>query len=287
MPKSRNILLFLAFVLVAAFAAGMFFVLNNESTQTASDSGKSRAPATTQPARIVKDKPQQLTPAQKLAATRVLIQEQLAAAPEFSPFFDRLKTSFPTAYKRIIDSFADTVSKGGRIESADLYLAQALSGLRASHGVLAAHASTQALEKVFALRAATLRALAGQDPKLCADFLYGATSRNFFRFSAANRKLVASMMEADLAAIIDGRTSKQERPAPTAEEFQQLEAALRQRKLEKPEIEMLLDMRNPDPPLADTTVCKAGQIYYDVLNSLPEELKAKIYALSLRLLART
>jgi hypothetical protein len=287
MSRLRIILLLLAFIVLTVLAATAVITFQDSNPWTPSGKSRTAGSGTTHATRAVDGKAKQLTPNQRLAVTRVLIQEQLANAPEFSTFFEQLKTSFPAANKRIFDGFADGVSKGSRIETADLYLAQALSGLRASYGILAANASPEALEKVFELRAATLRALASQDPKLCADFLYGATSRDFFKFSAANRKLVASMMEADLNAIINGRTSKIERQATNAEDFGKLEEALRERKLEKPEIEMLLDMRNPDPPLADTTVCKAGQIYYDVLRALPDDLKARIYALSLKLLART
>jgi len=287
MSRLRIILLLQAFIVLAVLAATAVITFQDSDPWTPSGKGRTAGSGTTSATRAVDGKAKQLTPNQRLAATRVLIQQQLANAPEYSAFFEQLKASFPAANKRILDGFADGVRKGSRIETADLYLAQALSGLRASHGIFAANASPEALEKVFELRAATLRALASQDPKLCADFLYGATSRDFFKFSAANRKLVASMMEADLTAIINGRTSKIERQAPNAEDFGKLEEALREHKLEKPEIEMLLDMRNPDPPLADTTVCKAGQIYYDVLRALPDDLKARIYALSLKLLART
>ena len=43
----------------------------------------------------------------------------------------------------------------------------------------------------------------------------------------------------------------------------------------------------PDPPLADATICKAGQIYYQTLRELPEEARIKIYALAIKLLARS
>ncbi|MDP4593981.1 MAG: hypothetical protein NWT00_05360, partial [Beijerinckiaceae bacterium] len=232
-------------------------------------------------------KPRSLTPPQKLAATRQLIDEQLAKSPEFSAFFDRFKSAFPAAHKRILDGFVDGAVKDGRIETADLYLAQALRGLRSSHGVLAANASPEALESVFDLQATTLRALAAQDPKLCADFLFGAASQGFFRFSAANRKLVAKMAEAGLNAIIDGQKNNIERAAPSQQEFQQLEAALRKSGLQNPEVEMLLDGKIPEPVLADATVCRAGQSYFDVLTRMPDDLRMKIYALSVKLRARS
>ncbi|MGE3245147.1 MAG: hypothetical protein AB7F96_01645 [Beijerinckiaceae bacterium] len=229
----------------------------------------------------------ELKPTQKLAATRRLIDERLAEAAEFAPFFDQFKSNFPAAYERVFDTFADATTKGARIETADLYLAQALRGLRSSHGVLAAAASPERLARVFALQEAILKALAQDDPKLCADFLYGNASRPFFKFSAQHRKLVAEMAEAGMQAIIDGKQKKIERPSPTDAEFSQVEEALRKNGLEKPEIEMLLDARMPEPPLADAGVCKAGQVYFETLRALPEELRMKIYALAVKLLARS
>lgn len=285
MPKLRIFLLFLAFAVVAVLSVVAVFQLmpDERSRQTASNPASLNpkiSPSATQTKNT-------LTPAQTLAATRHVIDEQLAAAPEFAPFFAKLKTAFPAAHARIIDGFADAVRKGKRIETADLYLAQALRGLRSSHGILAANASPEVLEQLFALKAKTMSALATQDPKLCADFLYGATTRNFFKFSAANRKLVAAMMEAGLTAITDGKKTGTERTAPDASDLEKLEAELKQRQLEKPEIDMLLDARMPDPPLADTTICKAGLAYYEALRALPEDLRMKIYAQLLKLSARS
>jgi hypothetical protein len=280
MPKLRLFLLLLACGIVVLLGAGALLTLNRSG-------GSSSTSPNLQLPQASRQKVQQLTPPQKLAATRILIDEQLARAPEFGKFFERFMSAFPAAHKRILDGFVDAALKGSRIESADLYLAQALRGLRSSHGVLAANASPQILERVFELQSATLRALAAQDPKLCADFLFGAASSDFFKFSASNRKLVAAMAAAGLDAIIDGKKNRIERAAPAPAEFEQLEAALRKRDLQKPEIEMLLDAKMPEPALADATVCKAGQAYYDALASLPDELRLKIYALAVKLLARS
>ncbi len=287
MPKLRLYMLLLVIAIVAVLGASAILKLAPGKSHTGSSTAPFPAALTPNLPPAAAQKPTRLTPAQKLVATRILIQEELATVPEFADFFDRFKSAFPSAHKRILDGFVDAALKGSRIESADLYLAQALRGLRASHGILAANASAPALERVFQLQAATLNSLAKQDPKLCADFLFGAASRGFFKFSAANRKLVANMANAGLAAIIDGKQNRIERQTPAPAEFGQLEAALKNRKLQKPEIEMLLDAKMPEPALADATVCKAGQSYFEALAQLPEDLRMKIYALAVKLLARS
>lgn len=229
----------------------------------------------------------QLTPNQKLAATRQLITRRLAEVPEYKPFFELLKKSFPKAHNRIVEGFVDKAQKGGRIESADLYLAQALSGLRSTHGVLAAKAGPAHLSRIFSIQSSIVKTLAKSNAKLCADYLNGSASRSFFKFSTAHRKIMGDMAHAGLVAIVDGQNSKIERASPNEDDFKLIEVALKNKGLEKPEIEALLDGKTPDPPLADKTICKAGQIYFDTLRNLPEDLRMKIYALQIKLLARS
>lgn len=294
MQQLRLILLALA-IGVAAVLAGAYWISADRTAppQQPEVAVKPPAPAKSpEPSAAPASKPREtktasLTPAQQIAATRLLIETRLAEASEYRGFFEAFAKAFPKAHERMLASFADTAAKAGRVESPDLYLAQALRGLRASHGVIASGASPEKLERVFALQSQILSSLAQTNPRLCADFLYGAASKAFFDYSTKHRKLVAEMAEAGLDAIVDGREKRIQRPAPDAQEFAGLEDALKKAGLEKPEIDMLLDARVPDPPLADATICKAGQIYYQTLRELPEEARIKIYALAIKLLARS
>ena len=287
--QQLRIILFALALGVAAVLAGAYWLTRAPQPQLRPPPAP--APAATGPTSPGAEAPQQkaaaLTPTQKIAAARRMIEIRLGEVTEFASFFDIFEKAFPAAHQRILAGFADAATKAGRIESPDLYLAQALRGLRASHGVLASNASAENLERVFALQADMLASLAQSNPKLCADFLYGAASEAFFNYSAQHRKLVATMAEAGLNAIIDGRERKIQRPAPDATEFAALEDALRKNGLEKPEIDMLLDARAPEPPLADATICKAGQTYFATLRAMPEATRIKIYALAIKLLARS
>ena len=126
-------------------------------------------------------------------------------------------------------------------------------------------------------------------PSFDLEILHSLAGREFIPWWIWRDERVARdvLAEAGLQAIVDGREKGIQRGAPDAEEFAQLEGALKKAGLEKPEIDMLLDARVPDPPLADATICKAGQIYYQTLRELPEEVRIKIYALAIKLLARS
>ncbi len=291
MHKLRAMLFLLAFAVVAILAGRDWYLQRRhdvaEPPAPASASIQPPAAPGAGPNGANKATPISLNPREKLTAARQLIAGRLNDAPEFAPFFETFQKSFPAAHTRAFDNFAETAAKGGHVESADLYLAQALRSLRSSHGILASNASPEVLMQVFDMQAAILKALSVNNPGLCADFLYGAASEPFFLFSKAHRKLVADMAEASLKAIMDGKEKGIQRTAPDAKEFAELEAALRAKGLEKPEIEMLLDAKTPEPPLADTTVCRSGIIYFETLRALPEETRTKIYALAVRLLARS
>jgi len=228
----------------------------------------------------------QLTPRQKLAATRRLILRRIAEAPDYEAFFARFQQSFPAAYTRTLAGFVDRAERLGRIESPDLYLAQALRSLRASHGVLAARASPALLERIFELQSTFIDVLSDADPKLCAGYLDGAASQAFYEFAARRRKLVAAIAQAGLEAIIEGDAQGVVREQVSLEDIGFIETQLREHGLERPEIDSLLDRVTPETPLADVTICRAAQVYYKVLRNAPDELRMKVYAQMLQERAR-
>jgi hypothetical protein len=95
------------------------------------------------------------------------------------------------------------------------------------------------------------------------------------------------MAQASLDAILDGRTSRVERRPPTDDDFAQLESALMEQGLGRPEIEALLDGKEPQPPLPDAMLCRAGGVYLQTLRAMPEEMRMRIYGLAVEVLART
>lgn len=218
---------------------------------------------------------------------RAVVAAQISAATEFSRFFQTVRQQFPFEYERIVESFAHRAQTAPSAQSADIYIAEALRALRQSHGVLAARASADMMERVFEHQAKIIQALAQSSPQLCADFLYGAAPQGFFQFSARHRALIAAAAEAGLEAIMEGRSLNIERAPPRDEDFATLEAALEKKGLGRPEIEALLDGKAPEPALPDAMMCKAGVIYYDALRNLPHDSRLRIYALTIRLLARS
>jgi hypothetical protein len=223
----------------------------------------------------------------EIDAARRAFTEKLKTAPEYAAFFDRLKTVFPSEYESFLAAFAQRSAASGEIASADLLIAEAARSLRLSRGILAAKAGRQALEHIFELHFAMLRALAAKDPRLCVNFLYGGESPGFFEFSAQNRGLVAAMAIAGIDAIHDGEIKRIERPAPTGTDFDALEKALRAKGLDTPEIEALLDGKTGDPPIGDAKMCRAGQVYLETLAAMPESSRLRIYGLAVELMARS
>ncbi|PZR84653.1 MAG: hypothetical protein DLM68_12225 [Hyphomicrobiales bacterium] len=223
----------------------------------------------------------------EIDAARRAFKEKLKTAPEYAAFFDRLKTVFPSEYESFLAAFAKRSAASGEMASADLLMAEAVRSLRLSRGILAAKAGGQALEHIFELHFAMLRALAVKDPLLCVNFLYGGESPGFFEFSAQNRGLVAAMAIAGIDAIHDGEIQRIERPAPTGTDFDALEKALRAKGLDTPEIEALLDGKAGDPPIGDAKMCRAGQVYLETIAAMPESTRLRIYGLAVELMARS
>jgi hypothetical protein len=222
-----------------------------------------------------------------LAAARAKVQAKLAEAPEFFPFFDRMKDNFPNEYEEFITKASGRAAATGEAGSVDFLMIEAARALRSSHGVLAAKADQPALDHVFEMQLAMLRALAGKDQRLCVDFLFGGGSGDFLQFSAENRALFAAMATAAIEAINDGQIKQVEREAPTPEDFQTLEDQLRAKGLDKAEIEALLDAKTTDPTLNDLRMCRAGRIYLETLSALPEAARLRIYGFAVALMARS
>lgn len=226
-------------------------------------------------------------PPPEIAAARRAFEEKLKAAPEYSAFFDRLKVNFPSEYESFLASIAQQSPTAGEIGNVDFLMTQAVRSLRLSRGVLAAKAGEAALEHIFELQLAMLRALAAKDPHLCVDFLYGSENTRFIEFSAQNRSLIAAIAVAGIDAIEDGQIKKVERQTPTVADFDALEEALRAKGLGAPEIEALLDAKTSNPPIDDARMCAAGQVYLETLAAMPQDRRLRIYGLAVELMARS
>lgn len=218
---------------------------------------------------------------------RQAVEERLQLSHETSAFFGAMRQAFPQDFDRLVNSFAQRAIEGSKLDSLDVYLAEAVRTLRKSHGVMAAKADGPHLEKLFETQTLMLDALAKVDPQMCVDFLYGHASQRFYEFSANNRPLVTQMAQASLEAILDGRIRRIDRRAPSDTDFAQLETALQEQGLGRTEIEALLDGKAPDPPLPDATLCRAGRVYLQTLRAMPEETRMRIYGLAVEVLART
>jgi hypothetical protein len=221
------------------------------------------------------------------AAARQAIEGHIAQVPEYQRFFDRLRLVLPSEYETVLDSFADRLVATGKEQSVDIYLSEAVRDLRQSRGALAAKADAAPLGRIFDVQLLMLNALSEADQRLCVDFLYGGASESFYQFSARNRQLASDMALAGLDAIVDGQAKKNQRQAPTDADFQLLETAMAGRGLSQSEIEALLDGKTPDPPLDDGRLCRAGRVYLEMLKTLPEPVRLRIYALAVELMARS
>lgn len=227
------------------------------------------------------------SPPAKPPSPRQAVEATIASAPEYAHFFARLREKFPQDYEGTISGFASRLSETKTDQGADYYLSEAMRRLRQSRGALAAKSEPESMSRVFAKQLAVLQAIAREDKKLCVAFLYGANNSDFQRFAASRRPLVADMASASLEAMVDGQAKNIAREQPTEADFKALETALAARGLAKPEIDALLDGKMPDPPLEDAKMCVAGQTYLEVLRTLPEAPRTRIYGLALELMARS
>jgi len=228
----------------------------------------------------------QISP-EAIEAARAGVAAKLAEAPEYSSYFDRLKTLFPAEYEAFLTKASRRAAATGQPANADVLLIEAARALRASHGILAAKAEQPALDHIYEMQLAMLRMLAGKDQRLCVDFLFGGGSGDFLRLSGDNRALFADMALAAIDAINDGQVKRVEREAPTPKDIQTLEDSLRAKGLDKIEIEALLDAKTTDPTLNDLRMCRAGRIYLETLAGLPEPTRMRIYGFDIALKARS
>jgi hypothetical protein len=206
---------------------------------------------------------------------------------EYQRFFDRMRLTLPSQYETTLDSFADRLVATGKEQSADVYLSEAVRDLRLARGALAAKADGAPLARIFDVQLAMLDALSKTDQRLCVDFLYGGASDAFYQFSARNRQLAGDMAVAGLEAIVDGQAKRNLRQPPSDADFLLLEKAMAAKGLSQAEIEALLDGKTPDPPLDDSRLCRAGRVYLEMLKTLPEPVRLRIYALAVELMARS
>ncbi len=225
--------------------------------------------------------------AEEIDAARSQVAAKLQSVPEFSGFFKKLQATFPADYAQALDDFARRMANEGGKPAVDVYLSETYRALRQTRGIMAAKAGPEALGRVFDTQATVLAALGRVDPHLCVDFLYGGATQSYFDFSTTHRPLVAAMAEAGLDAIIDGHARNIERPHPSDKDFDELEQALSAKGLGKPEIDALVDGKIPDPPIDDARMCRAGQVELEVFRTLPEDLRMRIYGLTVELMARS
>lgn len=228
----------------------------------------------------------QRTPDQ-LAAARRNVEKALRQSPEFAGYFASLDKNYPADYMRILAGFIGRAASLGHAETPDYYIAEAMRALRQSRGILATKASDPALQRIFEQQLEIVSTMEAADPRICAEFLHGGASDGFFDFSKRHRALMGRLAQAGLDAMLDGQQQKIDRATPADADLTMLDGALRANGLDKPQIEMLLDAKVQDPPLSDTSICKAGRVYLETLNTLPDEIKMRIYALALTLQART
>jgi hypothetical protein len=215
------------------------------------------------------------------------IETQIAATPDYARYFARLRETFTADYETALEGFAARYAKTRERQSVDYYLAETMRQMRQTHGLLAAKADKDPLTKQFVSQLEVLRALGQEDKKTCVAFLYGATDLDFQNFAAARRVLVSDMALAGLEAMISGQQRQIEREKPSATDFRVLEVALSDHGLGRQEIDALLDGKIVEPPLDDARMCAAGQTYLEVLRTLPEAARMRIYALSVQLMAKS
>ncbi|MCC3244763.1 hypothetical protein LG047_05415 [Methylocystis sp. WRRC1] len=226
-------------------------------------------------------------PALDKGAARQAIETLIAATPDYARYFARMRETFTSDYEAALNEFSTRLSETKQEQSVDYYLSEAVRRLRQSRGVLAAKAEPEQMSNVFARQLEVLQAVAQEDKKMCVAFLYGATNLDFQHFASTRRALVTDMALAGLEAMVNGQAKKIDREQPTEADFKLLETALADRGLDKVEIDALLDGKMPNPPLEDAKMCGAGQTYLEVLRTLPEPARMRIYGLALELMARS
>jgi hypothetical protein len=218
------------------------------------------------------------------SADSAALLEKIGKAPEYQPFFARLRALYPGDFEAALTTGAGQGMDKAE-NAADLFLNQSVLQLRQTRGLTGAKAGGQALDHLFDVHLNILRQLAGDDAALCVDFLNGAPAGRFGDFTGGHRALMADWATAGLDAVSDGAEKKIDREAPTPQDFDDLEKRLLEKGLDKPAIDLLLDGKEPNPPLTDQQACKNGIAYLEALKSLPDLQRLRLYALALEVMA--
>lgn len=221
------------------------------------------------------------------ASARNALEDLVADAPEYQPFFKRLQESFPAEYEAILQAVKSKLDASGTVQSVDFYVSDAIRLLRKSHGASVAKASPERMERVFDAQLAAMRAAASEDPRMCVGFLYGATAQDFEKMAASHRALIAEMAQARLEATADGEAAHAERPAPTEADVASLEKELSKRGLTNDELDVFLGGKIAQAGLDQSRMCVAGQSYLEALRALPLDVRMKIYSLLLEQMAHS
>lgn len=221
------------------------------------------------------------------AEARATVLSRLADAPTYAPFFDRLRTSFPSDYLGMVDQASQALVDTGHAPNPDRLMTDAMRRLRQSRGILAAKAEAGPLDNMIAAQAAMLDGLASENARLCVDFLYGGSSPEFMAFVATHRDVVERLGVADLEAIVSGSVSRLDRGEPESADIDGLERDLKGQGLSDDEIAAVLDGKIFDPPLPDARLCAAGRAYLRAIAAMPEDARLKVSALLATLLARS
>jgi hypothetical protein len=217
-------------------------------------------------------------------AAQAALVEKMGQTPEYQPFFARLRALYPGDYDAALVAGAGQGMDKAE-NAADLFLNESVRQLRQNRGLTGARAGGQALDHLFDVHLTILRQLAGDDAALCVDFLNGAPAGRFGDFTGGHRALMADWASAGLETISDGAEKKIDREAPTPQDFDDLEKRLLEKGLDKPAIDLLLDGKEPNPPLTDEQACKNGIAYLEALKSLPDLQRLRLYALALEVMA--
>lgn len=225
-----------------------------------------------------------IVPAVPDARAQVIAGFQRLAS--FRPYYDDLATALPEEYVRIVDAVAKQDGHGAAA-SDDANMALAMRYVRENYGALAGHAQGADLDRILKAQQAILKAMGDTDPGLCVSFFYGGGSPGFADFSATHRALIAELAQANLAAIIAGKSNKEKFAEPSDADVQLLDDALVVAKVSPAAIDLLLDNKNPDPPLSDAQMCRAGQDYLSALLGLSSPVRWRLMSRSLILAARS
>ena len=277
MRELRLVLLGLAAIIALVLGSGFLMRAFKTEPHTPAPAQQAETAPTAVPLRSA------LSPA-GLATARAAVERAIADTPDYARFFDRLRLAFPSDYDSILNTLA--AANQGHDINVDNVMAEAVAALRHADGILAAKAPDDALSLIFVLQLEEMKALAARDPHLCVAFLYGQDVPGFLLFASEHRPLIADAAIAGLDAMNGGRLKDVQRGAPTDGDFQTLDHALVDKGLTRPEIDSLLDGPR-QPPIADATMCEAGQTYLATLAGLPPDMRARLYGLAVNLMAKS